>query len=258
MKKTVCTVIPALVAGIAIGFAGAKLTGGGRETPAAENKSVKKVTEVKRGLEDNSDVRALRARILELERRRVDAGDRNGDASDDDGSERPRRGGPELNFRERLEKMRVENPEQYAQHTNSIARWRDSRRNHAASRLEFLSSIDTSTMSAAEKKTHVRLQNLIEEREELQTRFDERWASGEMSDEERREIWGRMRDADRQMAELNAAERENLIKKTAEAVGFTGEDVGEIAGTIMKVIEATESNPRNRSRRGRGGNGGHR
>jgi hypothetical protein len=60
------------------------------------------------------------------------------------------------------------------------------------------------------------------------------------------------------MAELNAAERENLIKKTAEAVGFTGEDVGEIAGTIMKVIEATESNPRNRSRRGRGGNGGRR
>lgn len=257
MKKAIMVAIPALLAGIALGVAGSKMFYSDKETAPADQNGADKVKIVKKGLDDNSDVTALRARIRELERRRTDAGHRRHEIASDENAPGSERNVRNLNWRERLEKMKTENPEQYAQHTNRMARWRDMRRRNAVSKLEFLSSIDTTAMSAEEKKTHVRLQNLIEEREELQVRMEDGFASGEMSDETRRAIFDEMRNTDRQIAELNAAERENLIKKTAEAIGLTGEDVGEVAGTIMKVIEATENNPWGRAgrgeRRGRGG-----
>ncbi len=255
MKKIVCAAVPALIAGIAIGFAGAKLLQENEPAPQVEVKSDKKSAR-KSGENSrrNSDGYARR----ESERRLAREVPENLEVAVNENPEEPQRGNRNMDFNERIARMKTENPEEYAAYTNRMARWRDSRRQRAASKLEFLASVDTSTMSGPEKATHEKLQSLIEEREELQTKFDEGIASGEMSDEDRLHVWGQMREADRQIADLNKAERENLIKKTAEAVGFTGEDVGEIAGTIMKVIEATESNPRNRSRRGRGGNGGRR
>jgi hypothetical protein len=254
MKKIVCTAVPALIAGIAIGFAGAKLLQNDEPTPQLEVKTEKK--NVKKNSE-NPRVNRSRFPRREFQRQMPEESSANHEVAVEENSENSRRENRNLNIRDRIERMRTENPEEYAAHTNRLARWRDSRRQRAVSKLDFLASVDTSTMSKPERETHEKLQNLIEEREELQTRIEEGFASGEMSDEDRRAVWDQMRDADRQIAELNRAERENLIKKTAEAVGLTGEEVGEVAGTIMKVIEATENNSWGRGgRAGRGGRGG--
>lgn len=256
MKKIVCAAVPALIAGIAIGFAGAKLLQEDEPAPQVEvksdKKSARKSVEIFRR---NSDGYARR----ESERRPAREVPENLEVAVNKNPEEPQRWNRNMDFNERIARMKTENPEEYAAYTNRMARWRDYRRQRAASKLEFLASVDTSTMSGPEKATHEKLQSLIEEREELQTKFDEGIASGEMSDEDRLSVWGQMREADRQIADLNKAERENLIKKTAEAVGFTGEEVGEIAGTIMKVIEVTENNSWGRGgRAGRGGRGGRR
>lgn len=256
MKKIVCAAVPALIAGIAIGFAGAKLLQEDEPTPQLEVKTEKK--NVKKNSE-NSRVNRSRFPRREFQRQMPEESPANHEVAVGENSENSRRENRNLNIRDRIERMRTENPEEYAAHTNRLARWRDSRRQRAVSKLDFLASVDTSTMSKPERETHEKLQNLIEEREELQTRIEEGFASGEMSDEDRRAVWEQMREADRQIAELNRAERENLIKKTAEAVGLTGEEVGEVAGTIMKVIEATENNSWGRGgRAGRGGRGGRR
>lgn len=258
MKKIICAAIPALVVGIAIGYVGSKYLKNGTENTQVAAKSDKKVKVVKQGLEDNADVRALRSRIRELERELAKDSSREVEVAVDESANRPNRENRNFNPREWLERMKTENPEQYAQHTNRIARWRDSRKRQAETKLDFLSSIDTSTMSSSEKSTHTRLQALIEERENLQSGFENSFASGAMSDEDRRAQWEQMRNIDRQISELNLAERQILIKKTAEAIGFSGDDVGEIAGTITKIIEVTENGYGGRNRGGRGGRGGRR
>lgn len=250
MKKIVCAAVPALIAGIAIGFAGAKLLQEDEPTPQVEVKTEKKT--IKKSSEIPG-VNRFRFPRREFQRQMPEESPANHEVAVEENSENSRRENRNMDFNERIARMKTENPEEYAAYTNRMARWRDSRRQRAASKLEFLASVDTSTMSGPEKATHEKLQSLIEEREELQTKFDEGIASGEMSDEDSLAVWRQMRKADRQIADLNKAERENLIKKTAEAVGFTGEEVGEIAGTIMKVIEVTENNSW-----GRGGRGGRR
>lgn len=258
VKKIICAAIPALVVGIAIGYAGSKYIKNDVANEQVVSKSEKKVKVVKQSLENNAETRALRNRIRELERQLSEEGSKEVEIAVDENANRPSRENRNFNPREWLERMKTENPEQYAQHTNRFARWRDSRRRQAVSKLDFLSSVDTSTMNAKEKETHEELQRLIEMREELQSNFEKSFASGTMSDEDRRNQWEEMRNIDHQISRLNASERQTLIKKTAEAIGFTGEDVGEIAGTINKIIEATEGGFGGRGRGGRGGRGGRR
>ena len=139
-----------------------------------------------------------------------------------------------------LDNLKKENPERYAQVTNRMARWRETRIATVQSRLDFLASIDTARMSKAEKKTHARLQELLVQREELMNSLDVEGSGAQLSGEERGDIMRQMRDVSHEINELNAAERENLIKRTAEELGFSGEDVGEIASTIKEIIEATD------------------
>ena len=255
MKKIVCAAVPALIVGIAIGFAGAMQMANDDQAPDAELKSEGKAEKVKSADEKNSKAENRKPSDRRTGRRQNNRVSENRDDAADENSDRPRRGNGnrDLNLRDRSERMRAENPEGFAARTNMMARWRDSRVQQVSSKLEFLAQIDTSTMSTAEKETHIKLQNLIEEREALQSKLENSFVSGDMSEEDRRAVVEALGDANAEISDLNKAERENLIKKTAEAVGFTGEEVGEIAGTIMKVIEVTENNSW-----GRGGRGGRR
>lgn len=259
MKKIVFAALPAFVVGIAIGFAGAMQMTNDDQAPDAELKSECKAEKVKSADEKKSKAENRKPSDRRTGRRQNNRVSENRDDAADENSDRPRRGNGnrDLNLRDRSERMRAENPEGYAARTNMMARWRDSRVQQVSSKLEFLAQIDTSTMSTTEKETHIKLQNLIEEREALQSKLENSFVSGDMSEEDRRAVVEALGDANAEISELNKQERENLIKKTAEAAGFTGEDVGEIAGTIMKVIEVTEDDRWGR-RWGRGGRGGRR
>ena len=158
MKKIICAAIPALIVGIAIGYVGSTYVKNDVANKEVVTKSEKKVKVVKRSLEDSAEAIALRNRVRELERQLSEEGPKEVEVAVDENANRPNRENRNFNPSEWLERMKTENPEQYAQHTNRIARWRDSRKRQAVSKLDFLASIDTSTMNAKEKETHEELQ----------------------------------------------------------------------------------------------------
>lgn len=259
MKMNFTVPVAALIAGAAIGYCCAPR--GAAPESAPEPKGEAKVVKV--GLSDKASVDAMRARIKELERQLAERGN---DLFDDPGEpaeervareERPRRGegrrarGPG----EWLENLKRDNPERYTQVTNDMANFRRMRQAHAQSRLEFLASVDTSRMSEAERATHERLQTLLAQREELMDKMDSAVSGNSVTEEEQREMGRTMWEATGEIMELNRQERENLIKQTAEALGFEGEDVGEIADTIKAIIETTESGFGGFGGRGPGGGG---
>ncbi len=161
-----------------------------------------------------------------------------------------RRGNP----REWLEQMKTENPERYAQMTNRFARMQQARRERAQNKMDFLASIDTSGMSAADREHVENLQALQARREELEANmgnmFDE-----EMSDEDRRALGQEMMSMQNEIREESAAVREALLTQLAEAAGYSGEDADDVVSYIAEVYEMTESGPGGGGPGGPGGGG---
>lgn len=203
-------------------------------------------------VKDDAAEKALRARIRNLEERLAGSAGKTGRSPDEGEAARGRAHEP-FDFRERMEKMKEENPQRYQEITNRIARFRMQRAKQAASKMEFLSSIDVSGMSAGARRTHEELQMAIARREELEAKMHE----ADLSDEERMGLFMQMRETDGDLRRLNAAERDNLLLETAKSLGFDGADAKEISSTVKEIIDATSSWHHmpggGRSRHGRGG-----
>jgi len=182
---------------------------------------------------DRSEARRLRARVRELEEALAKQGVEVEQAKEED-ERRERRFDP----RAEAERLQREDPARYAQMTNGMAQFRRRRLERAQSKIDFLSSVDTSRMSPEARRTHEELQGMIERREELEDRMRNFL---DMTEDERRAAFEEMREADGRIRELNRAERENLLVQTAETLGFRGDDAKEIAETVKGIYEATDS-----------------
>ena len=225
----------ALLAGVAIGFFAGE--------PSAKPKQEEKLDRpTARPIADKGDaatVAALRHRIAELEKLLAVKGEASEQAISNAVAEAVKARPPEpprQNFRERMEEMKKSDPERYAQTTNRFAQWRRSRAEQARNKIGFLSSVDTSRMSAGAKKTHDALQELIARRENIEAELQQE----NLTDERRGELMEAMRETHHEMMRLNAEERDNLFGETARALGFEGDDVAEITATIQDIIEATD------------------
>lgn len=227
----------ALLTGVAIGYF-VKSEPIAAEEPTAEESAKKPVAD--KG--EAASVKALRHRIAELERRLAEKGDAKEPKNEqkkelkEDG--RGRR--MEQRFkshREWLENLKKTDPERYTQVTNGMAQWRQQRLNRAQSRIDFLSSIDTSKMRPEARKVHEELQDLIAKREEIEERIHQE----DLSDEARGKVMQEMFETDRRIRELGEDERGNLIEETARNLGFDGAAAKEISETIQEVIEATDN-----------------
>ena len=249
-------VVISLLAGAAIGFCFAPSAGAPKAAP--EKTSPKKVKAESRPDEAaEKEMRVLRSRIKELEdmlaKQGVEVEEMKEESSRRERRDRPR------DFRADMERLKKEEPERYAQITNSMAQFRRHRLERAQSKIDFLSSIDTSRMSPAMLKVHSHLQDMIEKREAVEEKMR---GFMDMTEEERREAFQEIGEIDGRIRELNRAERDNLLVQTAEALGFQGDDAAEIIDTVKSIYEATDSGwgfggPGGPGRRGgRGGRGG--
>lgn len=153
-----------------------------------------------------------------------------------------------FNPREMLENLKKEDPERYAQMTNNMERWRVRREAERTSRLDFLKSIDTSTMSAGTRSTHQKLLANTDKIAELEAMLRDE----NTTDEERRELFGQIRELYDNQRQLNQAERDNLIEQISMEVGMSAEDAAEFGATINEILQATEVG----GGRGPGGPGG--
>jgi hypothetical protein len=239
--KTLIPFAITLVAGAAIGYCLAP------SSPAPAPEPEGKVVSRRPSADDDGERasnRALRARIRELESMLAKQG-----VEVEKREDEPRREGPSpraRDFRSEMERMMKENPERYAQMTNGMAQARQRRLDQVQSKIDFLSSVDTSKMSPEARKTHESLQDMIAKREELE---DKMRGAMNMTGDERRAVFEEMRETDGAIRELNRAERENLLVTTAETLGFHGDEATEFVDTIKGIYRSTEN-------AGRGGFGG--
>ena len=257
MIKHQLFIAAALLVGVAIGyFVKDEPKASAAEPAKAEEKAKKPVAD--KG--DEATVRALRRRIAELEKALAEQGEtaETAVASAEPQARTPDR--PQQNWRERMEEMKKNEPERYNEMTNRMVQWRRDQAARARDKIDFLSSIDTSRMSAGAKKTHDALQGLIARRDNLEAQLQQE----DLTDEERGTLMRELRESHRELQHLNAEERRNLLDETAKGLGFAGEDAKEFSATIQDVIEATDSGwggrrhggPRGGGPRGPGGPGG--
>ena len=227
----------ALLAGVAIGYF-VKSEPIAAEGPTAEESAKKPVAD--KG--EAASVKALRHRIAELERRLAEKGDAK--EPKEEQKKEPKEDGRGRRMEQRfkshrdwLENLKKTDPERYTQVTNGMAQWRQQRLNRAQSRIDFLSSIDTSKMRPEARKVHEELQDLIARREEIEERIHQE----DLSDEARGKVMQKMFETDRRIRELGEDERGNLIEEAARNLGFDGAAAKEISETIQEVIEATDN-----------------
>ena len=231
-------IVISLLVGVALGYCLGPLSSPA-PAPAPEQKAEPEQVKQPEYRGERAD-RALRARIKELEGMLA----KQGIEVEKMKEESSRRDRPR-DFRADMERLKKEEPERYAQITNSMAQFRRHRLERAQSKIDFLSSIDTSRMSPAMLKVHSDLQDMIEKREAVEEKMR---GFMDMTEEERREAFQEIGD--------------NLLVQTAEALGFQGDDAAEIIDTVKSIYEATDSGwgfggPGGPGRRGgRGGRGG--
>lgn len=235
MIKHQMFIAAALLAGVAIGYF-VKDEPVAAEEPTIESAPKKAVAD--KG--EEASVRALRHRIAELEKLLAEKDGKSeiaiSNAVAEAAKARPP-APPQQNWRERMEEMKKNDPERYTQMTNRFANWRRNRAEQARNKIDFLSSIDTSHMSAGAKKTHNALQELIARREGIEQQLQ----SPDLTDEERGKLMGELHSTHHELMRLNGEERNNLFEETARNLGFEGEDAKEITATIQEVIRATDS-----------------
>lgn len=243
MVKTQLFIAAALLSGVAIGY----FVRPDAEELSHEERQNSAVAELFSDKGSEASLAALRARIAELESQLAARGDEavttesktesKTDPTDGEAVVVDRRGPPtSAEIRERMARFEKEDPQRFAQMTNHFAQMRNRRRERAAMKIDFLSSVDTSTMGESARNIHTALQDLIARRDELEDRLH----NPDLSDEERNELFEDMRQSEHEMRGLSRAERDNLFAQTAEALGLSGEDAEEFAATINDIIEATD------------------
>lgn len=234
MIKTQMFIFFALIVGVGIGY----FAGGHGDAPAQPSETAYAAKAAVADKGDAASMKALRRRIAELERLLAEKESASEMAISNAVAEAVKAAPPpRMNWRERMEEMKKNDPVRYTQMTNRFAQWRQHRAARTRSTMAFLSSIDTSHMSAGAKKTHAELQALLAQREDIEEALHQE----DLTDEQRDELMKELHKTHHEMNRLNGEERKNLLDETARALGFSGDDANEVSTTIQEVIDATDN-----------------
>ena len=161
----------------------------------------------------------------------------NGEAGDAARQQRPRE-----SFRDRMERMKRDEPERYAEMQKRQEEFRARMRAANEERDTYLASVDTSRMSAEQKSAHERLLTALRTRDAYMERMRPD-AENPLTEEERQEAFAAMRD----IGPLMDQERHYLLEETGRAYGEEG---AAFADYIQDIFDNTSPGPR--MGRGRG------
>lgn len=251
MKSLAIGVVLALLAGFVSGWSvkTSFVRDAGRGKTAAEKPAEKGAAS------SDAENKILRARIRELEfaisSRKAQAVRKSANTTP---PQENKSRAPESGIRNYVERMKKERPAEYARMTNEIARVRRERGERNLERIDFFASIDTSQMSDDAKAVHSELQSLLRKRIDLEAEAFSENAAGA----DRREIFGRLAELDRDIGRLNRVERRTLMQMTVKSLGLDKEASEELLNTVSDIYEATElpyGRRRNRAPRGHGRGG---
>ena len=236
--KTTCIALAALAVGVAVGWIAKPMPAeashaepqkaSGRKARIADSKSrVKMVTTV-----ITNTIHDTVTNTVEISR------------------EPPR--GPE-GWRAELERLKEENPAEYAARTNRMAQFRSRMLQRTENRLETLAAIDTTGWSKRQIATHERYQDLIVRREEL---MDILRPDSGATDEERSEARKEMHKIGGEIHATGREERNILLNQTLKTLGYTGSAATEIKDAIQTIYSTTQDWGGHGGRHGGSGRGG--
>ena len=186
-----------------------------------------------------ADAESLRARVRELEKllneREASIAKLSAEAERPQeapppptaGEEPPRP--PRESYRERMERMKTEEPERYAEMQKRQEEFRARMRAANEERDNYLASIDTSRMTAEQKANHERLMAALKMRDSLGDRMRPD-AENPLTDEERQEFFNSMREIGPMMEQ----ERRYLLEETGRAYGEDGATFAEYIQDLME------------------------
>lgn len=121
--------------------------------------------------------------------------------------------------------------EQFAQATNAMEQLKSKLANKAKSRMDFLASIDTSSMTAEERKNHERFMELMERKEAIAAKMKGLIPNVKAIQE--------MVELEMEMRPTAKRERSTLVRQVAKDLGYTGDDVDVIHDTLNNVYDCT-------------------
>lgn len=247
MKKNITCIIAAVAfaCGIAIGYVTCSKLHEGQETEHTEQTVPKRKSAIR-----NADVNALRNRIKELERQlsernaALQANKEPGKATQTATVTPPaqaeeRRGPPTAaDMRARMEEIRKNDPQRYAQMTNRFARMHSRNRARVMNQLSILGNVDMSRLSNAEREVHDQYQEAVARREELREMLNPQ--NEDVTEEQRRELFKEMRELDELTRKLAESERNTLLTQTVRDLGASESEANEFVETISAIYEATQ------------------
>lgn len=191
---------------------------------------------------------ALRKKVAELEKalaeRRVERAQTPETPKEEPSrEERPRR----QSWDERMEQMRKEKPEEYAEMQKRRDEFRQTMEQKAAERVDFLAAVDTKNMSDAQRENHEKLLATVARINEIMAQMGQPRAEGD-----NRDVRHEMGEAMATLGELYTEERRYLFEETAKAVGHSGAEASAFVEHVQTIIDNTTMMPFG----GRGGRGG--
>lgn len=162
-------------------------------------------------------------------------------------------------WEERMEQMRKDNPEQYAEMQRRREEFRQSVEQRVREREDFLDAVDVAGMTPEQRQNHEQLLATVARVNELMAGMME---GGRPRGEEGEAVRREMGEAMASLGQLYESERRYLLEATAKAAGYTGSDAQAFTEHIQAIYENTSMMPGGFGRRGgapaAGGGGGRR
>ena len=146
-----------------------------------------------------------------------------------------------MSRRERLEQLKREDPERYAEMEKRRREFQENMRQALDRRDDFLGAIDLSLLTPEQQEMHARFVDALAAQQAAIDTLNARAEAGEAPTEEARRA---MREAMRQVRGLQGAERDALLSAVAVSMGLSeGEETEAFIGVVKEVYDSTGMMP---------------
>ncbi len=160
---------------------------------------------------------------------------------------------PRLSPAERMEKLKQEDPERYAELQRRREQFQQQIMDAQANRDDFLGNIDLSLLTPEQQEVHAAYTTALARQTELSEIMREKFESGEeFTDEERIAMFENRRE----IRELQEQERSALLTAVGTSMGFTADESADFVALIEEVYSATQGAGLRRPRGAGPGEGG--
>ncbi len=146
-----------------------------------------------------------------------------------------------MSRRERLEQLKREDPERYAEMEKRRREFQENMRQALDRRDDFLGAIDLSLLTPEQQEMHAQFVDALAAQQAAIDALNARMEAGEAPTEEERRA---MREAMRQVRGLQDAERDALLSAVAVSMGLSeGEETEAFIGVVKEVYDSTGMMP---------------